>query len=237
MKNKKKYTCLIVEDEPLSQEITVDYVSNCPELDLVAVCSNAMEANSVLHEKEIALLFLDIHMPQINGIDWWKSLHHPPEVIFITAYSEYAVEGFTLNAIDYLLKPFSFDRFLQAVNKFIVSKKSKDNVIDHDAILVKSDKKIYPVKYSDITFIEANGDYLKLFRGNDCLLLHETLKKFQEKLPQGQFLQVHRSFIVNTQKIDFIESNQIAIGQYRISISEGCRKRVKQHLDKTKGWL
>ncbi len=224
----KKYNCIIVEDEPLSQEITADYIANCPELNLVQICNNAMEANSLLHQNNIDLIFLDINMPHINGMDWWKSLSQAPQVIFITAYPEYAVEGFNLNAIDYLLKPFSFERFLQAVNKFLKDKNSTEKGNANTTIMVKSNKKIYPVKYTDITYLEANGDYVKINRENDYLLLHDTLKNFYQQLPKNQFLQVHRSFVINISKIDFIEGNRIAIGENRIPITESYRDALKE---------
>lgn len=227
MSNHKKYNCLIVEDEPLSQEITAEYIANCAELNLVQICNNAMEANSLLLHNNIDLLFLDINMPNINGMDWWKSLHHPPQVIFITAYPEYAVEGFNLNAVDYLLKPFAFERFLQAVNKFLNSNNNTDKTTNNPTIMVKSEKKIYPVKYADIFYLEASGDYLKLYRENDYLLLHDTLKNFHQQLPQEQFVRVHRSFVINISKIDFIEGNRIAIGKNRIPITESYRDELK----------
>ncbi len=225
--NTYKYNCLIVEDEPFSQEIITDYIANCPELNLVKICNNAMEANSTLLEHHIDLIFLDINMPQINGIDWWKSLHQAPQVILTTAYPEYAVDGFNLNAIDYLLKPFSFERFLQAVNKFLKTKKQLDTN-SSSTIMVKSDKKIYPVKYTDITYLEANGDYVKINRANDYLLLHDTLKNFHQQLPQNQFIRVHRSFVINISKIDFIEGNRVAIGENRIPITESYREDLKE---------
>ncbi len=221
---------MIVEDEPFSQEITADYINNCPELNLVHICNNAMEANSFLLHNSVDLLFLDINMPSISGLDWWKSLVAPPQVIFITAYPEYAVEGFNLNAVDYLLKPFSFERFLQAVNKFFAKKQSADENPMKTTIMVKSNKKIYPVKYTDITHLEANGDYLKLYRNDDYLLVHDTLKNFYQQLPRKQFIRVHRSFVINISKIDFIEGNRIAIGEHRISFTESYREQLRKHI-------
>ncbi len=223
-----KYNCIIVEDEPFSQEITTDYISNCPELNLVKVCNNALEANSLLLHQDIDLIFLDINMPHINGIDWWKSLNVAPQVIFITAYPEYAIDGFDLNAVDYLLKPFSFERFLQAVNKFLKSKTAMANSTADNSIMIKSEKKYYPVKFSEIHYLEANGDYVKIIRENDSLLLHDTLKNFHQQLPQHQFIRVHRSFVVNISKISFIEGNQIAIAEKRIPITESYREALKK---------
>jgi len=201
--------CLIIEDEPLSQEILESYISNCPELKLIGVCKSAIEGNTVLHQKKIDLIFLDINMPIINGIDWLKTLENTPEVIFTTAYPEHAVEGFDLNILDYLLKPFSFDRFLKSINKYKIFQKDNSpnqSTQEDKTLLVKSNKKTYPVNLSDIYYIESHGDYLKLYRENDHLLLHETLKSFINKLPANRFLKVHRSFVINIQKVEYIEA-------------------------------
>lgn len=224
------YTCLIVEDEPISQEILEAYIQDCPQLDLKGVCKDAIEANTILLNQKIDLLFLDINMPKLNGIEWLKSLDEVPNVIFTTAYPEYAVEGFDLNALDYLLKPFSFNRFLKAVNKFTGLQKNTENSdVQYDStITVKSNKKTYLLKTSDLNFIESDGDYLKLYRDEDCIVIHETLKAFQSKLPQNNFLRIHRSFIINTAKIDYLEGNQVCINQKMIPVASSYREGLKE---------
>ena len=224
----KIYNCLIVEDEPLSQEILESYLQECPQLKLHAICNDALEANQILLKGHIDLLFLDINMPKMNGIEWLKSLEHAPKVIFTTAYPEYAVEGFDLNALDYLLKPFSFERFLRSINKFLSLQDKVDVKMENpeETILVKSNKKTYPVKISDLNFIESEGDYLKLHRDNDCLVIHDTLKNFQTKLPSNNFLRIHRSFIINIRKIDYLEGNQACIAKQMVPIANTYRDEL-----------
>ncbi len=235
-KSENTFTCLIVEDEPLSQEIIESYIENCPDLKVLGVCKDALQANQILYKEKIDLLFLDINMPILNGIDWLKSLDELPEVIFTTAYPEHAVEGFNLNAVDYLLKPFSFNRFLKAVNKFTGLKKklAKGNVSSDSTITVKSNKKTYLLKSADVNYIESDGDYLKLHRDEDCIVIHETLKSFQTKLPDTDFLRVHRSFIINTAKIDYLEGNQVCINQKMIPVANTYREKLKEILEKNR---
>ena len=233
--NQNTFTCLLVEDEPLSQEILEDYIKDCPHLLLKGICSDAIKANAILLDEKIDLLFLDINMPKINGIEWIKSVNERPEVIFTTAYPEYAVEGFDLNALDYLLKPFSFNRFLKAVNKFMGLQKNaeKSNLALDSTITVRSNKKTYLLKSSDVNYIESDGDYLKLYRDEDCIVIHETLKSFQTKLPNTDFLRVHRSFIINLSKIEYLEGNQVCIGNKIIPIANSYRKEVIDLVEKS----
>lgn len=221
----KIYNCIIVEDEPLSQEILESYLQDCPQLKLKAICNDALEANQILLKEPIDLLFLDINMPKMNGIEWLKSLDQSPKVIFTTAYPEYAVEGFDLNALDYLLKPFSFERFLRSVNKFLSlqEKVGEKQENQEETILVKSNKKTYLIKPSELSFIESEGDYLKLHREDDCLVIHGTLKNFQTKLPSKEFLRIHRSFIINIRKIDYLEGNQVCIRGSMIPVANTCK--------------
>ncbi|WP_321280401.1 LytTR family DNA-binding domain-containing protein [Marinifilum fragile] len=228
----KIYDCIIVEDEPLSQEILESYLQDCPQLRLKAICNDALEANQILLKEPIDLLFLDINMPKMNGIEWLKSLDQSPKVIFTTAYPEYAVEGFDLNALDYLLKPFSFERFLRSVNKFLSLQDKVGEKLENqeETILVKSNKKTYLIKPSELSFIESEGDYLKLHREDDCLVIHDTLKNFQTKLPSKEFLRIHRSFIINVGKIDFLEGNQVCIDKKMVPIASSYREQLMQLL-------
>lgn len=230
----KYINCLIVEDEPLSQEILESYIDNCPELKLCGTCKDAMQANAILHNENIELIFLDINMPIINGIEWLKSLEESPEVIFTTAYAEHAVEGFNLNALDYLLKPFSFDRFLKAVNKFLVAKKKPDtNQSDiSKTIWVKSNKKSYPIKLSELSYIESDGDYLKLYLDNKPIVIHETLKHFISKLPNKVFMKIHRSFVINITKVEYIEGNQVSLASKLIPLAASYREEFYKAIEK-----
>ncbi|RKE03815.1 LytR/AlgR family response regulator transcription factor [Marinifilum flexuosum] len=230
----KIYTCIIVEDEPLSQEILESYLQDCPQLKLKAICNDALEANQILLKEAIDLLFLDINMPKMNGIEWLKSLDQSPKVIFTTAYPEYAVEGFDLNALDYLLKPFSFERFLRSVNKFLSlqEKVGEKQENQEETILVKSNKKTYLLKPSELNYIESDGDYLKLHRKDDCLVIHDTLKHFQTKLPSNDFMRIHRSFIINLGKIDYLEGNQVCIAKQMVPIANSYIDQLMQLIKK-----
>jgi DNA-binding LytR/AlgR family response regulator len=228
MKN-QTYTCIIVEDEPLSQEILESYIKDCSQLNLLAVCDHAMKANEFLQANSVDLIFLDINMPRLNGIDWLKSLEQIPKVIFTTAYPEHAVEGFNLNAVDFLLKPFSFDRFLKAVNKYIKSLPIIEDDQKEKNLLVKADKKIYPVQFMDILFIESEGDYLKIHRTEDVLMVHDTLKNMISKLPNS-FIRIHRSYLVNMDEIDYLEGNQVSVGGTLIPIANSYKDKLKYGL-------
>jgi DNA-binding LytR/AlgR family response regulator len=229
--------CLIVEDEPLSQEIIESYIGNCPELKLVDTCKDALQANAILHEENIDLIFLDINMPVMNGIEWLKTLDKVPDVIFTTAYPEHAVEGFDLNALDYLLKPFSFDRFLKTVNKFMALKRNQEASLSESSdasktIWVKSNKKSYPIKLSELSYIESDRDYLKLYRKDKPIIIHETLKHFISKLPKKQFLKIHRSFVINVNKVEYIEGNQVSIASKLIPLAATYRDKFYKAIEK-----
>lgn len=229
--------CLIVEDEPLSQEILESYIENCPELKIAGICKDALQANQILNSERIDLIFLDINMPILNGIDWLKTLDEVPEVIFTTAYPEHAVEGFNLNALDYLLKPFSFDRFLKAVNKFRSIKKRQITISSElsdseKTIMLKSGKKTYPVKLSEINYIESDGDYLKVQLTDRHIIIHDTLKNFISKLGNSDFFRIHRSYIINIKKIEYIEGNQVCIASKMIPIAASYREGLQQAIEK-----
>lgn len=209
---------IIVDDEPLAIEVLETYVNKLPELILVAKCENAIEANDVLKKHEVDLMFLDIQMPQLSGIDFLKSLAKPPFVVFTTAYPDYAVEGFELNAVDYLLKPISFDRFLKAVNKVSdkMSIKKSDNtplVNDYheEFIFVKADKKLVKVNFNDVLYIEGLKDYVIIKQNSGRLITLQTMKSLEDKMPTSQFRRIHRSYIVNVDKIQAIVGNMVEI--------------------------
>ena len=219
-----KINCIIVDDEPASREILEKYIADCSELNLVDVCKNAMEANNCLNNNQIDLIFLDINMPRLSGMKFYKSIVNPPQVIFTTAYPEFAVEGFEVNAADYLLKPFPFDRFLKAVNKAveIIGNKKKETG-STDFMLFKSDKKLYRVMVSDILYLEAVGDYVKIHLGEKFILVHDTFHNLVEQLADQQFVRVHKSFAVSLNKFDFIEGNQIIINKQSIPMGQAYR--------------
>jgi DNA-binding LytR/AlgR family response regulator len=222
---------MIIEDEPLAQNVLKKYIDDTPSLALIAVCSNALEAQDLVQTKNIQLLFLDINLPKLSGINFLKSLPEPPLVIFTTAYPEFAVEGFELDAIDYLVKPISFERFLKAINKAL----SKINRQPHslaedknesDFILVKADKKVYKINLDDIFYAEATGDYVKVNTREGQYLTNTTLKKLMEELPSNGFIRVHKSFIISASKIKFFEGNYVKVGQTDIPIGAAYREDI-----------
>ncbi|MEZ4949459.1 MAG: LytTR family DNA-binding domain-containing protein [Saprospiraceae bacterium] len=200
---------IIVDDEPLAQDVLETYVSQMGDLNLVAKCNNAIEANEALQNNKVDLMFLDIQMPQLTGTDFLKSLANPPMVVFTTAYSEFAVEGFELNALDYLLKPISMDRFMRAVNKakeqLELQKGGSRNEeiveMGKDFFFVKADKKLVRVSFSDIIYIEGLKDYVIIRQESGRVITLQTMKSLEEKLPANHFRRIHRSFIVNVDKI------------------------------------
>ena len=209
---------IIVDDEPLAQEIIETYVQKMPNMELVAVCNHALEANEVLKNETVDLMFLDIQMPQLSGIDFLKTLANPPFVIFTTAHADYAVQGFELDAVDYLLKPISFERFLKAVNK--VSDKLSKRKQEPESIIeefgegfffVKADKKLVKVNFDDILYIEGLKDYVIIRMEVGRVITLQTMKSLEDKLPVSKFKRVHRSYIVNIKKISAILGNMVEI--------------------------
>lgn len=210
---------IIVDDEPLAQDVLETYIGQLPNLTLVQKCNNALEANEALNNHDIDLIFLDIQMPQITGIEFVKSLSNPPLVIFTTAYSNYAVDGFELNAIDYLLKPISLDRFMKAVNKAseqhdLRNQESSFGGSDHgddNFVFVKADKKLIKVNFSDILYIEGLKDYVIIRLEASRVITLQTMKSLEEKLPDNQFRRIHRSYIVALDKIQAIVGNMVEL--------------------------
>ncbi len=209
---------IIVDDEPLALDVMETYISQMPELHLVKRCVNAFEANEALSNHDIDLMFLDIQMPQLTGIDFVKTLANPPMVVFTTAFPNYAIEGFELDAVDYLLKPISAERFVKAANKAIEQIKMRQGLVvgDHpeegaDFIFVKADKKFVKIKYDDILYIEGLKDYviIKLHVGRVVTL--QTMKTLEAKLPEKLFKRIHRSYIVGIDKIKAVVGNQVEI--------------------------
>jgi len=224
-----KLKCLIIDDEPLSQEVIADFVSACPELELVATHGDALEAGENLKTQDIQLLFLDINMPRLSGIGLMKSLREPPLVIFVTAYPQYAVEGFEVDAVDYLLKPVSFERFRMAVNRALDRfNQNSDPKSNH--ILLRSDKKDYRVDYNDIIYLEARGDYVRFILRDQTLMVHGRLKDFIQQLPAKSFAQIHKSFVVSLSKVAFIEGNQLDVGNVKLPVSLSFKESLLEKL-------
>jgi DNA-binding LytR/AlgR family response regulator len=219
--------CLIVDDEPLSRDILRKYISEVKDLDLVAECSDGFEATHQLVKQHIDLMFLDINMPGLTGISLARSLDKTPLIIFTTAYPEFAVEGFELDALDYLVKPYSFERFLKAANKALGRIASdKGAGVPAQKILVKADKKLYALEPGCILYIEGQGDYIRIHMEDMKLMVHDTIKNFMESLPGESFMWVHKSWVVNLEKISFIEGNMIRISSEIIPLSPIHREEL-----------
>jgi len=207
-----KVNCIIVDDEPASREILEKYVADCSYLNLVETCKNAFEATEAINNFDIQLIFLDINMPKLSGMKFYRSLTNPPFVIFTTAYPEFAVEGFEVNAVDFLLKPFPFERFLKAVNKAIdVLKNQGYDNISHEYIFLKSDKKIYRVIINEIYHLESVGDYVKVFFSGKFIMVHDTFQNLLNQLPDKLFVRIHKSHAIAINKIDNIEGNMVKV--------------------------
>ena len=212
--------CLIVEDEPVARDILRQYIIDTPNLNLEGECNNALAALDFLNSQAVDMIFLDINMPKLSGIDFIKSLRNPPKIILTTAYSEYALESYELDVLDYLLKPFSFERFLKAVSKFPVS--ANTPVIDD--LTVKADGKTYRISASDILYAESLGDYITLVTTNNKLTFNQSLKSFLNQLPENEFIRVHKSFIVSLKNIDYVEGNLISISETMIPIGKAYKE-------------
>jgi DNA-binding LytR/AlgR family response regulator len=209
---------MILDDEPLAIEVLETYIDRIPELSLVSKCTHAMEANEVLRNQQIDLLFLDIQMPKITGIEFLKALEYPPFVVIVSAYPDYAVEGFDLNVIDYLLKPVSFERFLKAVNKVsdrIKAKKTEASELNtdntDDFIFVKADKRLVKINFDDIIYIEGLKDYVIVRMDNSRVITLQTMKSLEDRLPGSSFKRIHRSYIVNLKRLVAISGNQLEV--------------------------
>ena len=230
-----RYKCIIIEDEPLAQNILKKYIADHPSLELIAICPDALQAQTILTKQNIQLLFLDINLPKLSGVNFIKTLIHPPLVIFTTAYPEFAVEGFELNAVDYLLKPFSFERFLKAVNKVIEKLNTpvqNNNTGSTPFIFLKADKKNHKIDLESIHYIEAIGDYMKVITDTGPLIVNETMKKMQEELPATHFIRVHKSYIISRSKIRFIEGNYVQVADKSIPIGATYRNELLVSLEK-----
>ncbi len=213
-----KLNCLIVDDEPLSQEVIEDFVNTCPELKLVAVCNDALEAGEFINKEKIDLLFLDINMPRLSGIGFVKSLIEPPLFILVTAYPEYAIEGFEVDAVDYLLKPVSFERFRTAVNRALERFSSREEAqVNH--LMVRANKKNYRLNFDEIIYLEAQGDYVRFITDSQSLMVHGTMKEFLEQLPEKRFERIHKSYVISLSKVIYVEGNQVTLGKYKLPVS------------------
>ncbi|MCP3933711.1 MAG: response regulator transcription factor [Bacteroidetes bacterium] len=236
--------CLVVDDEELARKLLENFINRLPHLELVEMCKNPLEAIHTLERSEIDLMFLDIQMPELTGIEFLKTLQQKPVVVFTTAYPEYALEGYQLDVIDYLLKPFSFERFVQAVNKsgeLIKLKKNAGNrrsslieespkTIKKDYLLVKSEHRVHKIRYADILYIQSMREYVAFYVPKGRILSLYSLKKLETELPVDQFLRIHKSYIVAIDKVTTLEGNRIHAGAEKLPIGNSYREKVLKRI-------
>ncbi len=230
--------CIIVDDEPIAREILENHLQKIDTIHVVSTCKNAIDAFNIINSNKIDLIFLDINMPEISGLSFARSINKNIKIIFTTAYREYAVDGFDLKAVDYLLKPISFERLLQAVNKYlnetisVNTGKKKELIYDKsDFIFVRSDRKMIKINFSEINFIESLGDYLKIHLLNKTIVTRETITSIEAKLPKNDFLRIHRSFIISINKIVSFTNEFVEVNKKAIPISRSYKKEVLRRLE------
>ena len=240
----EKIKCLIVDDEELARKLVENYIQRLPHLEVVAKCANPLEAMQVLQKEKIDLMFLDIQMPELTGIEFLKTLSQKPLIIFTTAYKEYALESYELDVVDYLLKPFRFERFLQAVNKAsnLLKKETTENktvasipnnptpTLSKDYILVKSEFKVFRIFYKDILYIESMKEYVAYYTEAGRTLSLGSLKKLQTELPTQQFIRIHKSYIANIDRITTLEGNMVHIGGKKLPIGASYKEEVMKRV-------
>jgi DNA-binding LytR/AlgR family response regulator len=228
-----KLNCLIIDDEPLARKGIAEYVKEVDFLQGVGECGSAAEAASLMTKHSVDLLLLDIQMPRLNGIDFLKTLSHPPMAIITTAFSEYALEGYSLDVIDYLVKPIPFDRFLKAVQKafdFHQLRQREAPVASTDYFFVKSNGKFERVAFHEILYVESMQNYVIIHLPGQKLIVYMTLAGLEAQLPPRKFMKVHKSFVVSIEQVNSIENNEIIIRQARIPISRALKDEVMRRI-------
>jgi len=232
--------CIVIDDEPFASDLIKSYVEKTQLLELQGVFANPLKALTFLMQNKTDLIFLDINMPELNGLQFLKSLNHIPAVVFTTAYSEYGAESYNFDAVDYLLKPIKYERFLKSVNKAyelyirntnnnsdkFQSKTTNENFkVDKSYLLLKSGSKVYKINPDSILFVEATGNYMTFHTTDDKILSLLTMKELMIQLPADSFIRVHKSFVVSISKIDVIERNRLTIGNHKIPIGSTYREQ------------
>lgn len=232
----KNINCLIVDDEPIAREIIIKYCGSLPYLNVVAACGNSFEAKVVLMENPVDILFLDINMPVLDGISFLATIRERPQVIFTTAYKEHAVTAFELAAVDYLVKPFSLERFIVAVDKAmarIVDQSgagTRENTLEENFLSIKTEGKIFRVRFDDLLFAEASGNYTKVFTTTGVIMPGIPFSGLEKLLPAKQFIRVHRSFIINKSKITYIQGNIVYLNKQEIPIGGNYKDKLMEIL-------
>lgn len=234
-----KIRCIIVDDEPMARDILTSFVARVSQIELVKSCSNAMEAFDAINNQEIDLVFLDINMPEVSGLSLAESISKKTKIIFTTAYREYAIDGFNLHAVDYLLKPIAFERFLQAIQKLfeITNTKNQQKTIPvtntvTDFIFVRADRKMIKINFQDIIYIESLSDYIKIHTEKETITTRETIKNIETKLPGASFLRIHRSYIISISKITSYTNEFIELHKKALPISRSYKESILEKLKK-----
>jgi len=231
-----KLKCIIVDDEPAARKLLQEYIEDIDFLQLCGVAENPLKANTILQQQEVDVMFLDINMPRLTGIEFLRTAVNPPLVVMTTAYAEYATEGFNLNVMDYLVKPFSFERFLRACNKVkeyhdLTNHTTEAPAATADYFFVKCDGKIEKLLYSDLIYIEAMLNYVILHTETKKMIVYLTMKSIAEQLPAQMFIKVHKSYIINGSKVKTIEGNEVNLGTAKVVISQNFYdKAIKEIL-------
>jgi two-component system, LytTR family, response regulator LytT len=231
--------CLAIDDEPLALKQIADYIKRTPFLELAGLCESAFQAIEIVENTVIDLMFVDINMPDLSGIEFVKTLESPPKIVFVTAYSEYALEGFRVDAIDYLLKPIGYGDFLKSANKVkswfdAQFQKPAEVRSNKDFLFIKSEYKILRINFDDISYIEAMSEYIRIhLLSSKAVMTQLRMKSIEEQLPDDRFMRVHRSYIINLSKISVIERNRIVFdGSIYIPVSEQYKARFQNYIDK-----
>ena len=232
----KPISCLIVDDEAIAREIIASHLSKINNIEIVKSCSNAIEAFNCISNNTINLVFLDINMPEISGIAFAKSINKDIKVIFTTAYRDYAVEGFELQAVDYLLKPIAFERLLKAVNTYfdvyntkeITTNKTEESI---DFMFVRSERRMLKIDFNAIIYIESYSDYIKIHLPTETIVTRETISAIEAKLPKQQFMRIHRSYIISIRHIESFTNEHITISEKALPISRSYKKEVLKVLE------
>ncbi|RED45533.1 LytTR family two component transcriptional regulator [Winogradskyella eximia] len=232
----KSITCIIVDDEAIAREIIASHVAQIETIEVIAQCKNAIEAFNFISNNKVDLIFLDINMPEISGISFAKAINKDIKIIFTTAYRDYAVEGFDLQAVDYLLKPIAFERLLQAINRFFeVASTTIDTTLttteSNDFIFVRSDRRMLKVDFNAIIYVESYSDYIKIHLQDETITTRETITSIEAKLPKTQFLRIHRSYIVCIAKIQSFTNEHLTVNRKALSISRSYKKEVLKRLE------
>ncbi|WP_203258904.1 LytR/AlgR family response regulator transcription factor [Hyunsoonleella ulvae] len=237
MPQSKNISCIIVDDETIAREVIATHLAKIPNIQITASCSNAIEAFNVLRTYTIDLIFLDINMPEISGISFAKSINKDTKIIFTTAYRDFAVEGFELQAVDYLMKPISFDRLLKAVNNYFnIYSNNVSTEIEHsntnDFMFVRADRRMIKIDFEAIIYIESYSDYIKIHLANKTIVTRETISAIEAKLPNDRFLRIHRSYIIALKHITSFTNEEIIINDKALTISRTYKKDVLEVLEK-----